>query len=75
MGKIRETYDVTFKKKAVDLYLKEGMGFKTVAKEFGIDHSVVRRWVKHFEAEGIKGLEEYVQKGKLLGQCMHGKLL
>nr|WP_235841998.1 helix-turn-helix domain-containing protein [Neobacillus fumarioli] len=51
------------------------MGFKTVAKEFGIDHSVVRRWVKHFEAEGIKGLEEYVQKGKLLGQCMHGKLL
>lgn len=38
MGKIRKTYDVKFKKKAVDLYLKEGMGYKTVAKELGIDH-------------------------------------
>jgi transposase len=28
MGKIRKTYDVKFKKKAVDLYLKEGMGYK-----------------------------------------------
>ncbi|PHG14652.1 transposase, partial [Bacillus pseudomycoides] len=26
MGKIRVTYDIEFKKKAVDLYLKEGMG-------------------------------------------------
>ncbi|EOP68674.1 hypothetical protein KOW_03883, partial [Bacillus cereus VDM006] len=25
MGKIRVTYDIEFKKKAVDLYLKEGM--------------------------------------------------
>jgi transposase len=65
MGKIRETYDITFKKKAVDLYLKEGMGYKTVAKELGIDHSVVRRWVKHYEAEGIKGLEE--KRGKAKG--------
>ncbi|MDM5266019.1 transposase [Bacillus wiedmannii] len=65
MGKIRVTYDIEFKKKAVNLYLKEGMGYKTVAKELGIDHSVVRRWVKHFEAEGIKGLEE--KRGKTKG--------
>jgi transposase len=58
MGKIRKTYDVTFKKKAVDLYLKEGMGSKTVAKELGISDSMVRRWVKRYEQEGIKGLEE-----------------
>ncbi|MEC2938446.1 transposase, partial [Bacillus cereus] len=45
MGKIRVTYDIEFKKKAVNLYLKEGMGYKTVAKELGIDHSVVRRCV------------------------------
>ncbi|WP_242475817.1 transposase, partial [Bacillus cereus group sp. N6] len=51
------------KKKAVNLYLKEGMGYKTVAKELGIDDSVVRRWVKHFEAEDIKGLEE--KRGKM----------
>ncbi|PHE68432.1 transposase, partial [Bacillus wiedmannii] len=29
MGKIRVTYDVEFKKKAIDLYLKEGMSYKT----------------------------------------------
>lgn len=65
MGKIRKTYDVKFKKKAVDLYLKEGMGYKTVAKELGISDSMVRRWVKHFHAEGIKGLEE--KRGKAKG--------
>ncbi|EJR93283.1 transposase [Bacillus cereus] len=65
MGKIRVTYDVEFKKKAIDLYLKEGMSYKTVAKELGIHHSVVSRWVKHFEAEGIKGLEE--KRGKAKG--------
>ncbi|MES1054352.1 helix-turn-helix domain-containing protein, partial [Bacillus thuringiensis] len=26
MGKIRVTYDVTFKKKAIDLYVNKGMG-------------------------------------------------
>lgn len=65
MGKIRVTYDVEFKKKAVDLYLKEGMSYKTIATELGIHHSVVSRWVKHFEAEGIKGLEE--KRGKAKG--------
>ncbi|MBY7115402.1 helix-turn-helix domain-containing protein, partial [Bacillus sp. 17RED48] len=57
MGKIRVTYDVTFKKKAIDIYLHEGMSYETVAKELGIHHSILSRWVKHFEAEGIKGLE------------------
>ncbi|MEK4677785.1 MULTISPECIES: transposase [Bacillus] len=65
MGKIRVTYDVGFKKKAIDLYLNEGMSYETVAKELGTHHSVVSRWVKHFEAEGIKGLEE--KRGKAKG--------
>ncbi|MCD4840378.1 helix-turn-helix domain-containing protein, partial [Neobacillus sedimentimangrovi] len=43
MGKIRKTYDVKFRKKAVDLYKKEGMGYKS--KELGIDHTMVRRLV------------------------------
>ncbi|MEY8349333.1 helix-turn-helix domain-containing protein [Bacillus cereus] len=64
MRKIRVTYDIEFKKKAVYLYLQEGMGYKAVAKELGIDYSVVRRWVKHFEAEGIKGIEEKLGKAK-----------
>ncbi|MCJ8223272.1 helix-turn-helix domain-containing protein [Bacillus paralicheniformis] len=68
MGKIRKTYDVTFKKKAVDLHMKDGMRFKTVAKELGISKSVVARWVKHFEAEGIKGLKE--KRGKAKGAGM-----
>ncbi|TYS34195.1 helix-turn-helix domain-containing protein [Bacillus swezeyi] len=68
MGKIRKTYDLTFKKKAVDLHMKEEMGFKTVAKELGISKSVAARWVKHFEAEGMKGLEE--KRGKAKGAGM-----
>lgn len=58
MGKMKKTYDLAFKKKTVDLYLTGDMGYKTVAKKMGIDHSIVRRWVKHYEAEGMKGLEE-----------------
>lgn len=34
-------------------------------EKFGIHHSVVSRWVKRFEAEGIKGLEE--KRGKAKG--------
>ncbi|GCD84080.1 hypothetical protein PTHTG4_31450 [Parageobacillus thermoglucosidasius] len=64
MGKIRKTYDAKFKKKAVDLYLKEGMGYETVAKELGISHSMVCRWVKRYEQEGIQGLEEKRGKAK-----------
>jgi transposase len=58
MGKIQITYDAKFKKKAVDLYLKEVMYYKTVAKELGISYSMVCRWVKRYEQEGMKGLEE-----------------
>ncbi|KKB74703.1 MULTISPECIES: transposase [Bacillus] len=65
MGEIMKTYDVTFKKKAVDLHMKDGMGFKTVAKELGISKSMVARWVKYYEAEGMKGLEE--KRGKATG--------
>ncbi|MDR7319744.1 transposase [Brevibacillus nitrificans] len=65
MGKIRKTYDAAFKKKAVDLYLKDGMGYKTVAKELGIHHSMVRRWVEHFQGEGMAGLNE--KRGKANG--------
>ncbi|WP_322115185.1 helix-turn-helix domain-containing protein [Bacillus thuringiensis] len=41
------------------------MRYKTSAKKLGIHHPVVSRWVKHFEAEGIKGLEE--KRGKTNG--------
>ncbi|WP_264540533.1 hypothetical protein [Bacillus thuringiensis] len=31
MEKIRVTYDVEFKKQAIDLYLKDGMSYKNIA--------------------------------------------
>lgn len=68
MGEMRRTYDEKFKKKAVDLYLKKGLGYKSVAREMGINDSLVRRWVKHFEAEGVKGLGE--KRGKAKGPGM-----
>ncbi|WP_342565566.1 helix-turn-helix domain-containing protein [Paenibacillus sp. FSL R7-0345] len=64
MGEMRRTYDEKFKKKAVDLYLKKGLGYKSVAREMGINDSLVRRWVKHFEAEGVKGLGEKKRESK-----------
>jgi transposase len=73
MGKIRKTYDVKFKKKAVDLYLKEGMSSETVAKKLGIHHSMVIRWVKHFDREGMKGLEEKRGRQKLISQSRRGQ--
>ncbi|QPW51630.1 transposase (plasmid) [Bacillus thuringiensis] len=66
MGKIRVTYDMEFKIRALDLYMKEGMGYKTVAKELGINLSIVRRWVRHYKTEGLKGLEE--KRGKASGR-------
>ncbi|WP_408007328.1 IS3 family transposase [Pseudalkalibacillus sp. A8] len=65
MGKIRKTYDTEFKKKVINLHYKEGMGYEAIAKKLGIGYSIVRRWINHFEAEGIKGLEE--KRGKAKG--------
>jgi transposase len=64
MRKTRKTYDINFKKKVVDLHLKDGMGYNTIAKELGIDKNQVRRWVNYFNSEGIRGLEEKRGKGK-----------
>ena len=58
MSEIRKTYDIEFKRKAVAMFLEEGLGYKTVAKTLGIDDRMVRRWVAHYEREGIEGLKE-----------------
>lgn len=64
MGKKKRTFDIGFKKKVVDLYLEGRLGRKAVGKEFGINHTTVLRWVRHYEAEGLKGLEEKRGKSK-----------
>ncbi|WP_143023614.1 transposase [Paenibacillus sp. CF095] len=43
---MRKTYDKKFKKKIVDLYLKKGLGYKSVAREMEIDDVLVRRAAK-----------------------------
>ncbi|MCC9024459.1 helix-turn-helix domain-containing protein [Bacillus nakamurai] len=68
MGKTRKTYDIHFKKKVVDLHLSDGMGYNAISKEMGIDKNQVRRWVNHFQTEGMKGLEE--KRGKAKGAGM-----
>ena len=67
MEKKRKTYEIDFKKKVVDLHLEEGMGYNLIAKELGIDKNQVRRWVNHFNNEGMMGLEEKRGKSKGIG--------
>ncbi|MEK5082112.1 transposase [Bacillus sp. FSL H8-0515] len=68
MGKTSKTYDIHFKKKVVDLHLNDGMGYHTIAREMNIDKNQVRRWVNHFQTEGMTGLEE--KRGKAKGTGM-----
>ncbi|SDW47052.1 transposase [Marininema mesophilum] len=58
MGKQRKTYSVEFKQKAVNMYLRKNLGYKRIAKELEIQHSMVKRWVQRYQQEGKAGLEE-----------------
>ncbi|MEK5505780.1 transposase [Paenibacillus sp. FSL P4-0113] len=55
-------------RKKSKIYLKKEMSYKNVGRNLEIDHSLVRRWVKSFQAEGMKGLEE--KRGKAKGPGM-----
>ena len=48
-------YDEQFKFKLVQRYLS-GTGFKTVANEHGVRHSMVDRWVAQYRVHGMSGL-------------------
>lgn len=65
MGEKRKTYDVEFKRKAVQMYLEDKLAYKSIARELGIERSMVRRWVTQYEQEGLTGLEE--KRGKASG--------
>jgi transposase len=65
MGKIRKTYNIEFKLKAIKLYFEEGMGAVSIGKELGIAYAIVERWVNHYKREGIQGLDE--KRGKAKG--------
>ncbi|HDW3058648.1 TPA: transposase, partial [Bacillus cereus] len=45
MGKIRRTFSIDFKMKAIELYLQRGIGSKLIEKELGVTYSVINRWI------------------------------
>ncbi len=50
-------YSYEFKKKVVEVYLKGEGGNGYIAKKYNVsDKSIVRRWVKAYNAFGEKGL-------------------
>jgi transposase len=50
-------YDVKFKQEVVQKYLA-GASARGLAKEYGLDNSVVRRWVQSYRHHGVAGLSK-----------------
>ena len=54
----KRIYDGNFKRKAVELHLKERYGYKKVAKILGIPSATsVRAWARIYEIEGPQALD------------------
>ncbi|ARO59934.1 Uncharacterized protein B5E38_2401 [Bacillus cereus] len=61
MGKIRRTFSIDFKMKAIELYSHRGIGSKLIGKELGVTYSVIDRWIKKYENEGILAYKKNVE--------------
>lgn len=44
------------RKRAVNLYLS-GLGSKRIARQMGLDASMVRKWLRRYLASGLEGLK------------------
>jgi transposase len=51
-------YDEHFKLSLVQQYLSGMGGYKSLAKQHGLDHEALRRWVLAFHAHGLEGLKK-----------------
>lgn len=51
-------YDEEFKLAVVRSYDRDKWGFKALAKQYGLDHAMVRRWVKSHQQHGLEGLRK-----------------
>lgn len=51
-------YNEAFKLLVVQSYAEGQQGFKRLAKQYGLDHATVRRWVKSYEQHGPSGLQK-----------------
>ncbi len=57
-------YSYEFKKKVVEEYRKGEGGYCFLGKKHGIDWSLIRRWVRNYNANGDKGLLGSREKSK-----------
>ena len=55
-------YSDQFKLTAVQAYLEDGKGFRTVAQRFAVDFSLLRRWVCAFQKHGQFSLRKPGQR-------------
>jgi len=51
------------KKKIIELG-KQGIGYRTIAKEFGVQHSTIRRMLSKYELHGIDGIMHPIKNRK-----------
>ena len=51
-------YNEEFKRGVVDRYLAGSAGYAEVGNQFGIDDTLVRRWVRLFRSHGVDGLKK-----------------
>jgi len=66
MAKKRKTYvyhDLEFKSKLVKLYLEGNGGYRTLAREYGVNSTQIRNWVKKYK-NGELTEENYDKRGK-----------
>jgi transposase len=55
MANQRRRYTPEFKQEIIKLITEQGKPVRQVAQDIEVHESVIRRWVKTYEAEGIKG--------------------
>jgi transposase len=46
------------KKKAIHQYLSGNVGVKSIARSLGINHEVLRMWIKQYEYHGVQAFEK-----------------
>lgn len=54
----RKTYSKEFKLQAVKMKVDQGCSYAAIVQETGIARSMIKRWVKSYQAIGEAGLEE-----------------
>ncbi|WP_424768510.1 transposase, partial [Paenibacillus sp. sgz302251] len=51
-------FNLELKKEAINQYLSGTAGAKSIAKSLGVNHEVLRMWIKQYEYHGLKAFEK-----------------